>query len=82
VRGASAPPEESAAEEAEPVLPALAEEKAPTAEKGKAAKIRQKSGPKRYTEEQAVFPFVERGAASAKSKPGIGKEHGKKKSKK
>jgi DNA topoisomerase-6 subunit B len=82
MRDASAPPEESAAEEAEPVLPALAEKKAPTAVKGKAAKVKQKSGPKGYPEEQAVFSFVERNAASAKSKPGIGKEHGKKKSKK
>ena len=81
VIGDAPPPEEAPAEEAEPVLPALAQKKVLTAAKGKAAKVKQKSGPKSYTGEQAVLPFVEKSAASLKSKPGIGKRHGKKKTK-
>jgi DNA topoisomerase-6 subunit B len=78
----AAPPEEAAAEEAEPVLPALEQGKSKTPVKGKAVKLKQKRGPTEQTEEQTVLPFVEKSAANAKSKTGIGKEHGKKKSKK
>ena len=82
VRSDAAAPEEGPVEEAEPVLPALAAQKAVPAVKGKAAKVKQKSEPKGHREEQAVLPFVERVAAGAPSKPGMGKTHGKKKSKK
>jgi DNA topoisomerase-6 subunit B len=82
VRSDAAPPEEAAAEEAEPVLLALEEGEASSATKRKALKVKQKGGPKGHTEEQAVLPFVERSAPSAKTKQGIGKKHGAKKSKK
>jgi DNA topoisomerase-6 subunit B len=78
VRSDAASPEEALAEEAEPALLALADGKAKSALKGKAVKVKSKG----HTEEQAVLPFVEKSAASAKSKPGIGRKHGKKKSKK
>ena len=82
MQSASAPAEEAAVEEAEPVLLAVEEGRAKTATKGKALRVKQKSGPKGHAEEQAVLPFVEKSVASAKTKVGTGKKHGKKKSKK
>ncbi len=82
VRSEGAPAEAAAADEAEPALLPLAQKKPDPALKGKAVKVKQKSGPKGLSEEQAVLPFVETSGTSAQSKQAIGQKHGTKKTKK
>jgi DNA topoisomerase-6 subunit B len=77
-----APPEESTREETEPALPMLARKKTAAAIKGKAVKVKHKSGPKGRRQEQAVLPFVEKTGRTAKRGQRIGKNHGAKKTKK
>jgi DNA topoisomerase-6 subunit B len=75
------PPEESPREEEEPTLPTLASEKANSAMKGKAVKVKQQSRPKTRSQDQAVLPFVDETRPRVKANRKTGKKHGAKKSK-
>jgi DNA topoisomerase VI subunit B len=79
VRSEGAPAQ---ADEAEPALLPLAQNKPGPALKGKTVKVNQKNVPKVRSEEQAVLPFVDKRGITAKSKQTTGKQHGAKKNKK
>jgi DNA topoisomerase VI subunit B len=77
----AAPPVEARAEEKEPALPTLAEGKAKSGAKGKAAKVRPRPGSKPESAKQMTLGF-DKGAMSAKRNKETEKKHGAKKAKK
>jgi DNA topoisomerase-6 subunit B len=81
-RGEGAPAEQAEPEQAEPALLALNDERPDRAVKGKAVKVKPKSGPKTSAEQQRVLPFIDKSAPGAKPNPETGKKYGKKKGKK